>query len=275
MRKIPIDTKPTQRSEVMFQYIRLRVNVCVLDNNYFNNEYQIVYYSRTAKIPQADTYWQHCRMFGYNRDRGLLRIFIPPLLWKLFRDLNISNQALIDQIKNNNIDCINLLVPKGARATRKCVVKNDALIDIVGGANYFPNYPKDTRTDDIDTLLNDYSDTKDFYEVRIDFLIELLKNIESKQPQEWDNENIISCLRALNGTNTKTGKLIVRRDRDIKKGTGTLLSPNDRDLGKKFTDKPVLTLYRIKGQQEKGWNGRPLWIPNIKFPDCMVFCKVK
>ena len=39
MGKFSIDTNPTQSSEVMFQYIRLRGNVCVMDNNYFNNEY--------------------------------------------------------------------------------------------------------------------------------------------------------------------------------------------------------------------------------------------
>lgn len=234
---------------------------------------QIVYYSRTAKIPQADTYWQHCRMFGYNRDKGLLRVFIPPLLWKLFRDLNISNQALIDQIATNDIDSINLLVPKGTRATRKCVVRSDSLIDVVGGVDYFPNYPKDTKTDILDKMLRDYKDTKISYDVKIDFLIDLLKHLESEQPAEWDNKNLISCLQALNGTNIKMGKLIVRRNRDIKKGTGTLLSPNDRDLGKSISDKPVLILYRINGQQEKGWNGKPLWIPNIKFPNGLAFCK--
>ena len=82
-------------------------------------------------------------------------LFISPLLWKLFRDLNISNQALIDQIANNNIDNINLLVPKGTRATRKCVVRSDALIDVVGGANYFPNYPKDEKTGE-ETTKEDY-----------------------------------------------------------------------------------------------------------------------
>lgn len=236
---------------------------------------QIVYYSRAAKIPQADTYWQHCRMFGYNRDRGLLRIFIPPLLWKLFRDLNISNQALIDQVANNDIDNINLLVPKGTRATRKCVVRSDSLIDIVGGANYFPNYPKDVNTETIDELLRSFDNKQDFYEVKIDFLTKILAYIESEEVKEWDNKNIISCLQALNGTNTKKAILIVRRDRDIRKGTGTLLSPNDRDLGKRFIGKPVLTLYRINGQKEKGWNNKPLWIPNIKFPEGIAFCKTK
>lgn len=234
---------------------------------------QIVYYSRTAKVPQMDTYWQHCRMFGYNRDKGLLRIFISPLLWKLFRDLNISNQALIDQIVNNNIDNINLLVPKGTRATRKCVVRSDALIDVVGGANYFPNYPKDEKTAELDSMLKDFDDKTQTYEVKIEFFIDLLKNLESEQIAEWDNNNIISCLQALSGTMYKKGTLIVRRERDIKKGTGTLLSPNDRDLGKKIIDKPVLTLYRIKGQKEKGWNDKPLWIPNIKFPEGVAFCK--
>lgn len=236
---------------------------------------QIVYYSRTAKTPQIDTYWQHCRMFGYNRDKGLLRVFISPLLWKLFRDLNISNQALIDQIVNNKLDNINLLVPKGTRATRKCVVKNDTLIDIVGGANYFPNYPKDDKTDILDELLKSYNDTQDSYDVKIDFLISILQYLESEQQKEWDNKNIISCLQALNSTNNKKCKLIVRRERDIKKGTGTLLSPNDRALGKSYSDKTVLTLYRIKGQRDKGWHDKPLWIPNIKFPANIAFCKTK
>ncbi len=37
-------------------------------------------------------------------------------------------------------------------------------------------------------------------------------------------------------------------------------------LGGKFNDVPVLTLYRINGEVEKGWEGKPLWIPNIKLP---------
>ena len=29
---------------------------------------QTVYYCRSTKVPQADTMWQHSRMFGYDRD---------------------------------------------------------------------------------------------------------------------------------------------------------------------------------------------------------------
>lgn len=234
---------------------------------------QIVYYSRTSKIPQIDTYWQHCRMFGYNRDKGLLRIFMSPLLWKLFRDLNESNQALIQQIKSNKLDDINLLIPKGTQATRRNVLKRDSLINIVGGVNYFPNFPKDNKTDYLDSVLKDCNDGE--HTVKIKFLIDLLKNLESEKIEEWDNNNIISCLQALTNNDYEKGILIVRRERDIRKGTGTLLSENDRKLGKDITDKVVLTLYRIKGQKEKEWNDKPLWIPNIKFPDRINFVKTE
>ena len=236
---------------------------------------QIVYYSRTAKIPQIDTYWQHCRMFGYDRDKGLLRIFMSRLLWKLFRDLNESNQALIQQIKDNELGNINLLVPKGTQPTRKCVIKSDSLINIVGGVNYFPNYPKDNKTKELDILLEKFDDKEKKHEVPIDLFIDLLKNLESEKIEEWSNNNIISCLQALNNKGYEKGILIVRRERDIRKSTGTLLSQDDRELGKNITDKAVLTIYRIKGQKDKGWNDQPLWIPNIKFPDRINFVKTE
>ena len=43
---------------------------------------QTIYYCRVAKSPQADTMWQHARMFGYDRDPELMRVFMPPKLYK-------------------------------------------------------------------------------------------------------------------------------------------------------------------------------------------------
>ena len=60
---------------------------------------QIVYYCRSAKTPQADTSWQHARMFGYDRDPGLCRIFSPRPLIKLFRELNDANNALFSTLR--------------------------------------------------------------------------------------------------------------------------------------------------------------------------------
>ena len=69
------------------------------------------------------------------------------------------------------------------------------------------------------------------------------------------------------------GILIVRRNRDVAKGTGALLSPNDWSLGASFEDKVVLTMYKMTGR--KGWNGRQLWVPNIRLPKDVVYYDVE
>ena len=65
--------------------------------------------------------------------------------------------------------------------------------------------------------------------------------------------------------------VLIRKNRDIGKGTGTMLSPDDRKLGKDFDDDLLLTLYQVNGSTEKKWQGKPFWLPNIKFPKDLVF----
>ena len=60
---------------------------------------QVVYYCRTSKTPQADTFWQHSRIFGYDREQELVRIFIPESLHKLFVELNKANEIIIKQFQ--------------------------------------------------------------------------------------------------------------------------------------------------------------------------------
>ena len=59
-----------------------------------------IYYTRTSKKPQADTMWQHSRMFGYDRDPGLMKVFIDEPLYKLFADINATNNSIISQVEN-------------------------------------------------------------------------------------------------------------------------------------------------------------------------------
>ena len=94
----------------------------------------------------------------------------------------------------------------------------------------------------------------------------------SRDKDDFDCARFIANINAL-GVKRPTTKfrLIVRRDRNISRGTGTLLSPNDRLLGDKYPNDVVLTLYRVNGSIDKGWNGQPLWIPNIKFPEGLCF----
>lgn len=237
---------------------------------------QTVYYCRKSKTPQADTFWQHCRMFGYDRDAGLMRIYIPPLLLKLFTDLNNANRTLIEQINTVGIDEVSLLYPPKIKPTRANVIHQKSLSVIVGGVDCFPNFPKQKSADKLDSLTKGFDDKKNYHQSSYDIAIEFLQCLESEHKSEWNNKEFINCLKALKTKrpNIKVN-LIIRRGRDIAKGTGTLLSPNDRDLGKKLDDSTVLTLYRIKGDGGKGWAGNPLWIGNIKLPKGLCFYKTE
>ncbi|MCL2887750.1 MAG: Z1 domain-containing protein [Elusimicrobia bacterium] len=237
---------------------------------------QTVYYCRQAKAPQADTYWQHCRMFGYDRERALMRVYTPSSLLKLFTDLNQANTALIKQVTSGNLESIHLIYPPKIKPTRTNVLDKTALVLIPGGVNFFPfNIAEEAETtSQIDELLKDFADG--LHEVDVDTTVNILKKIKMENDTDWNPKSFINALKAWKITKepgaTKC-KLLIRRDRDIAKGTGTMLSPNDRSLGEGITDMPILTMYRLIGQTEKRWKGSPLWLPNIKFPEGKIFYK--
>lgn len=233
---------------------------------------QTVYYCRRSKSPNADTFWQHSRMFGYDREAGLLRVFSPPTLHKLFTDLNNSNKVLINQIEQFGISGIQLIYPNNIKPTRSNVIHKKYLNLIVGGVNFFPINPIQENTNAIDLLLKDYDEKTDFYNVNLSLIEELFKHIGSYDSDDWDNTKFYNCAKSLSVKRPSLScKIIVRRARDISKGTGTLLSQTDRLLGNKLNDSLVLTLYRIIGSSSKGWNDKPFWIPNICFPNDLCF----
>ena len=232
---------------------------------------QTVYYCRTSKTPQADTFWQHSRIFGYDRDKQMVRIFIPQGLYKLFADLNESNEMLIKQIENN-LEKLQLIYPNNIIPTRKNVVDNEFLNLLHGGVNMFASTPIAINVETINGLIEDFANIQSV-DVECE-LVELLLNlVKSESIEDFNTEKFIACLRGLKAKRPSLKcKLIVRVNRNIAKGTGTLLSPNDRSLGDSFDKEVVLTMYRIIGGTDKGWDGQQLWIPNIKFPsDCCFY----
>lgn len=226
---------------------------------------QTIYYCRVAKRPQADTMWQHARMFGYDRDPELMRVFIPPKLYKLFSDINKTNNSIVAQITtlHNGAD-IKIVYPTNLSPTRKNVLDKKRVGVFSGGVNYFPFYPINSDVSAIDTLLLPFND--DIYSVSLRLMVKILELIDSEM-DDWDSAAFIGFINTFLASNSSAqGKLLVRRRRDIGKGTGTLLSPNDRKLGDKYSEEVVLTIYKITGNTDKGWDGQPLWIPNIKLP---------
>ena len=231
---------------------------------------QTVYYCRSAKRMQADTFWQHSRIFGYDREKELVRIFIPQQLYKFFTELNKSNEMLIEQV-THGLENLQVILPADISPTRKNVLDSKYLNAIVGGMNFFASDPVDSNTEVIDSIVSQYGDALSVPTDK-ETVINLLQLVGSCDSQDFSSQKYISCVHALCAKRPSIKlRLIVRKNREISKGTGTLLSENDRKLGSKFDDEIVLTLYRVNGEVAKGWNGKPLWIPNIKFPKNICF----
>ncbi|MCO5384595.1 MAG: Z1 domain-containing protein [Desulfosporosinus sp.] len=230
---------------------------------------QTTYYCRVAKSPQADTMWQHSRMFGYDRDFGLMRVFIPPVLYKLFAEINAANNSIISQIEKGCPEEVNIHYPEKLRPTRKNVLDDGVVKTFTGGVNYFPFYPENKDIGTLDGILERFGE--DTYSVNLRLFEEILENVISES-DDWEPEDFKGFIQTIRTENPSAqGRLIVRRNRDIGKGTGTLLSPTDRALGDSIKDEAVLTMYKITGNKDKGWNGRQIWIPNIKLPGKEVY----
>lgn len=231
---------------------------------------QTIYYARSSKKPQADTMWQHSRMFGYDRDPGMMMVFIDERLYKLFSDISATNNSIIAQI-NQGIEGVKIYYPEGLNPTRKNVLDDAHVEAISGGTNYYSNYPVNNSIEDISKLLEPFSEDESYYQVNLHFMKEIFNHIIPSPDFKLASFcSIIDTILADNPAGQ--GILIVRRGRDITQGTGALLSPNDWQLGAHFMDKVVLTMYQVTGT--KGWGGQPLWVPNIKLPHGTIYYDV-
>lgn len=229
---------------------------------------QTIYYTRTSKKPQADTMWQHSRMFGYDRDPGMMKIFIDEQLYKLFSDINATNNSIIAQVEQG-IDDIKIYYPVGINPTRKNVLDNTHVEILSGGTNYYPFYPDNDSIEGISKLLEPFSDDEPYYQVNLRLVKEILSHIIASP--DFNLNAFLSVIDIiLSEQPAGQGILIVRRGRDVAQGTGALLSPNDWKLGGTFLNKIVLTMYQVTGT--KGWGEKSIWVPNIKLPhDTMYY----
>lgn len=230
-----------------------------------------IYYTRTSKRPQADTMWQHSRMFGYDRDPGMMMVFIDEPLYKLFADINATNNSIIAQIEKGT-EHIKIYYPEGLNPTRLNVMDNQKVFMLSGGTNYYPFDPSNDSIEDLDKLLDPFDDEESSYQINLRLMKEVFSHIISSD--DFIVSSFVSILDTMLAEKPSAqGILIVRRNRDVAKGTGALLSPNDWRLGGSFSDKVVLTMYKVTGR--KGWGGRELWVPNIKLPSNVVYYNVK
>ena len=228
---------------------------------------QTIYYTRSSKKPQADTMWQHSRMFGYDRDSGLMRVYIDEALYKLFADINATNNSIIAQVERG-IEDIKIYYPEGLNPTRRNVLDNDHVEFISGGTNYYPNYPDNDSIEGLSKIMEPFSSDEPYYQVSLRLIKELLGHVIPSP--DFKLKAFCSVIDTMLSENPAgQGILIARRNRDVAQGTGALLSPNDWQLGSSFPSRVVLTMYQVTGK--KGWGGKELWVPNIKLPEGIVY----
>lgn len=231
---------------------------------------QTIYYTRTSKKPQADTMWQHSRMFGYDRDPGMMKVYIDEKLYKLFADINATNNSIIAQIESG-IQDVKIYYPEGLNPTQKNVLDNNHVEIMTGGTNYYPFNPDNDSIEEISKLLHVFSENEPYYQVSLRLVKEILSHIVPSP--DFKLSAFCSILDTIMSEHpTEQAILIVRRERNVSQGTGALLSPNDWQLGKSFSKNVVLTMYQVTG--EKGWNRKNLWVPNIKLPSNTMYYDV-
>ncbi len=222
---------------------------------------QTICYTRISRKPQADTMWQHSRMFGYDRIPELMKVFISRDTYKIFSDINATNNALISQIK---ADIYNpqIYYPKDIKPTRSNVLNKQHLNLIPGGVNYYPFNPDNQTFEDITQLLKSFSEATPKHQVSLRLIRQILSHIVPSE--DFNLECFLSAVDSFIAQKPSAqGYLIVRRNRNISQGTGALLSPNDRIIGDTILDSVVLTMYEVIGS---GWKKKNLWIPNVKLP---------
>lgn len=230
---------------------------------------QTVYYSRTAKKPNADTFWQHSRIFGYDRDKSLLRLYIPFDVYYFFIQLNQANNLIIGQAKNSGGN-IQVIYPKNINPTRKNVLKFDSINQIVGGVNYFPLHPNEDNLSEINKILPSILKDEiqsDLYQIDIEDLFLVLDKLGRYVPDDWNKEKFIAGVEALKAQRPSFKTyVLIKTGRKLSRATGTMLSEDDRKLGEKYPNDLFLTLYQVVGNKDKGWQGKDFWLPNIKLP---------
>jgi len=155
--------------------------------------------------------------------------------------------------------------------TRKNVLDKSKVFALSGGTNYFPQNPSNNTIEDISRLLEPFSDESQYHQVNIRLIKQVLKHTDSLC--DFKVSSFISVIdMLLSEKPVCQGILVVRRGRNVSKGTGALLSSNDWSLSNSFPSSLVLTMYQMTG--EKGWGGKPVWVPNIKLPDNVVYYDV-
>lgn len=234
----------------------------------------VSYYGRNPRSPQADTVLQHARMYGYRRkDIGLLRLFLPPVLHRVFKAIHKMERGLRDLITKQPLeDFRGIYVESGLSPTRKNILAPGTVGVYSAGSIYNPaqvlrDDSVKSATAKIDKILAKVAD-KSHVEMSIadmKTLIELIVPDKDKAELIWNSMAVAESLEQFAKLqNTSTGYVYVDRDRGLKEDrreTQGILDGGEQ--AKVPRDKITIFMLRTAGTR----SSNPAWWPQIRFPD--------
>ncbi|MCT1627808.1 DEAD/DEAH box helicase [Corynebacterium sanguinis] len=243
---------------------------------------QTVFYIRESSRPQADTLWQHARMFGYERHKPTLRVFLPAHLAKTFQEVHKGNEIIKEQLARGvDVRDLRVVLNGHVKPTRDNVLNKKLVGKLSGGVNYFAENPVIEDFQELDEKLNELIAKNGYdFEVSAKAAAKLTRYFKT----ETDDLDLATFRVALEHYSASkphiTARIVLRTGRKVNRGTGTLLSPDDRKLSSNETIHPLLVIYRIEGvndpskDPEKNWSSDPIWVPNIMIPERRQFWRV-
>jgi hypothetical protein len=234
----------------------------------------VSYYGRNPKSPQADTVLQHARMYGYRRkDIGLLRLFLPPVLHRVFKAINKMERSLRELIAQRPAEEFRgIYLESGLSATRKNILAPGSIGVYSAGSIYNPaqvmrDETAKTSTEKIDKILASFKD-KEYKEVSVkemQALIDLTVPDQRESELVWSPTAVSESLAQFAKLKEQaTGYVFVDRERDLRENrseTQGILSGGE--TGKVPRDK--ITIFLLRTKARRGNNAA--WWPQIRFPD--------
>lgn len=247
----------------------------------------VTYYVRESRKTQADTMYQHARMFGYRKKTlPYTKVFLPPQLYERFRQIYLSDENLRRFIKKHkgNLDTFPIRIARDIRATRGSVLDARKVDVLIPGTQMFPNYPffgigseaiRDRVLEKINKLLPDYeSDGRKGKKISTKDAQQLLRIIKTKGTNVWSDKKMSSILSYL-AEQLGDGVLLRYReanrtasDRDGLLDNGVLFG-GDLTAGAAHS-KPTLWIFSLAFKDKRqvdGWNGEKIIYPTLVLPE--------
>lgn len=244
----------------------------------------VTYYGRLSSAPKVDTMLQHSRMYGYRQENlDIMRVFSTEELLRIYHDVYISDKEEWEYFSGTGGDRLVLPVilsleqNRRLRATRNQVVPLENVLKYFPGRAYIMYDAVPENAEEINRKLETFKDNAQ-YPVETTFetvtsLIELTKS--SDLEQRWNSEALKKIFEKMENQRNErdengeeipriTPFLVVRKNRDEKKEYRAILSSDDNEI--RIRNGLILFMYRLTGNVDKGWDGRQVWVPVLRFP---------